>query len=417
MHIQLRITDPKGLETGDFFEKSYSGPEITIGSYNNDTVKLDHSKVDGCHVRIGYDWDTTQNTYRLQLTNIGGSKPVYLDNQALQSDQISFLSPTTTVRLGEYLLFARLLENSSLSSVAPNSLTLEKFNPNSFTLEDSLTAATPQTAPDKRVPGNINTPPVPAQQQEPAHGNTRRQSDTTNVVSLVPATTQQVLFEGVVGTDDITDLHFDAFRLCTLRGKLTRRGSPLPQLEIDAGDLGKTVTNETGEFCFERVVEGAPFSLKLQHEGYRVDNPELLSGKVGEETYVAITLSRLTRVCGRLLHNGTPLAGVTLSAGEFGQCISDQDGFYQFDGIPEETRLSITASNLEYQFRKQAQAQQQPATEKTAPSGNTSKSLASDTSADPVSETVTAEPLKNAAAEAALEDSLAVLVGGRSSVG
>ncbi|HMO17476.1 MAG TPA: FHA domain-containing protein [Oligoflexia bacterium] len=64
----------------------------------------------------------------------------------------------------------------------------------------------------------------------------------------------------------------NAIQLFSISGVVTHTGMPLGGVEVDGGELGKTITREDGSYTFENVPEGREYSLSLYKEGYVFKN-------------------------------------------------------------------------------------------------------------------------------------------------
>lgn len=60
-----------------------------------------------------------------------------------------------------------------------------------------------------------------------------------------------------------------ATKMLKIEGIIRHKGTPLSDVQVDGGPLGKTTTDEKGYYCFGNVPEGTEYSITLSKEGYR----------------------------------------------------------------------------------------------------------------------------------------------------
>jgi pSer/pThr/pTyr-binding forkhead associated (FHA) protein len=68
-------------------------------------------------------------------------------------------------------------------------------------------------------------------------------------------------------TED-TQLDITAIQHFTISGRVTHKGVPLTGVEIDGGELGKTVTDGDGYYSFKDVPEGTNFEFTASKDGF-----------------------------------------------------------------------------------------------------------------------------------------------------
>ena len=171
-----------------------------------------------------------------------------------------------------------------------------------------------------------------------ADKNSDAEIPTKVVIDPKPATVS-----GVVGSENVEGLNFTLTKLHKLTGKVIHKGAPLTGVEINAGDLGIVVTDESGIFRFTNVREQSKLEVTATKKKFIFEYqnlPELLSGN-DEITVIA---TELFHVSGIIEHNGEPLAGVEIDGGDLGKTITDEKGHYIFKDVPEGTEFSVTAS-------------------------------------------------------------------------
>lgn len=68
--------------------------------------------------------------------------------------------------------------------------------------------------------------------------------------------------------EDNVDIKIKAIKLITISGYIKYKGTPVSDVIIDGGSLGKTLTDDTGYYEFKNITEGTPYSLKAHKEGF-----------------------------------------------------------------------------------------------------------------------------------------------------
>ncbi len=238
-------------------------------------------------------------------------------------------------------------EQSSLQDVEPKTFEFTHLTPaaaNSTKQKPNPQNKITSTTIDSLANNVINLPTEKictsgSKQKKPAH-------------SPVPTdpTDTQLLFNNFVGEENLLDLDFSVLKLLTISGRITHQNTALKNITINAGMLGKCQTDADGYFVFTDVLEGSRYEIQVELNGYRLHEHEALNGILTQNRDISITTLKLSRVSGKITHNGLPIAGVRLDAGQFGTCESDKNGLYVFHDIPENCRLQIRASHPGYQF-------------------------------------------------------------------
>lgn len=459
MGIELRIMSATADGENTTSVKQINERDITVGCYNDDNVKLKSQLLQGSHVRISSEWNAATDEQRLIITNISGNTTIFVNNEALESDEYREISEKSEIRLGRYTLAARdtSMNYFILPEETNSDFALESFSPNEFSLDTAMQSLlqpteqvqehklppTPEAIIDKTVDtmakaptklienpsavetkqSDVVTTEIPMLQvaKKPAQS-----TDTGKVASLssdamhqeqdesiaLDSTKKQTLFTGVVGIEDIVELNFDAFRLYSISGRIIHHDQPLSGVVLDGGALGATKTNANGHFCFENIVEGTDYQINVSCNGYMMSKTQVLSGTINDNIEHELNAIKLSRIAGRIVHDGSPLPGITLDAGPYGICLTDAEGYYHFDDVPENTDLEIRALGEGFMFKRAGStvAAQRP------PSAVVKPAAASAPAAPTAATPNNAPAPSNEYTDQQLEDSLAALVGDQQNV-
>jgi hypothetical protein len=149
-----------------------------------------------------------------------------------------------------------------------------------------------------------------------------------------------------VGDMQIT---FSAVERVDLRGIVLHRGTALSGVEIDAGDLGKRITDSYGRFIFPEVPKAASYRMSAWKQDYRIRS-EMDTGKVQERLLVVFQAVKLVTLKGTVCHQGQPMPGVKIDGGKLGQRVTGRDGKYQFIGVPEGSSFRLCPLKEGFKF-------------------------------------------------------------------
>lgn len=136
-----------------------------------------------------------------------------------------------------------------------------------------------------------------------------------------------------------------------IKGRVMHKGKPLSGVNVMSDAHGHTTTDIDGEYEFSRVLEDTPYSLTFKKDQYLIE-PNSVKGKAtvkGAE--VVLQATRLYSIKGVISHNGQPLEGVVVDAGELGKKVTGYDGAYQFDNVPEGKEYDLVLSKEGYAFQ------------------------------------------------------------------
>jgi len=80
-------------------------------------------------------------------------------------------------------------------------------------------------------------------------------------------------------TADITNLNFNAKKLLIVSGRVMHKGKPLEGVEIDAGDLGTTLTDSDGFYKFDNALDGVEYTIKAKKGKFSFGTKRGVRGK------------------------------------------------------------------------------------------------------------------------------------------
>ena len=160
----------------------------------------------------------------------------------------------------------------------------------------------------------------------------------------------EAIITGRTDIIDIQDLNFDAVALHRLSGQVLHRGKPLAGVSVVAEGIGQTTTDNDGTFSFSNIEDGTSYTLTVSKDRFRFASARS-SGVLSKDTNLSLEAIKLVVIRGRIVHKGSPLAGVVVDGGPLGTTITAEDGSYQFNDIPENTEYTIRASKPGFKLR------------------------------------------------------------------
>ncbi len=136
-----------------------------------------------------------------------------------------------------------------------------------------------------------------------------------------------------------------------IQGQIMHKGVPLAGVTVRSSAFGHTTTDAAGRYEFMRVLEDTAYSLTFDKDQYVIE-PSTYQGtaSVNSADFIANAI-KLYSIKGVVSHNGQPLSGVEVDAGELGKKITGPDGVYQFDNVPEDREYDLVLSKEGYAFQ------------------------------------------------------------------
>jgi hypothetical protein len=158
-----------------------------------------------------------------------------------------------------------------------------------------------------------------------------------------------------VKTDKVLDFDFEATRLLKLSGRVLHHGKPVEGVKIDGGVHGTSTTGAGGVFSFIDITEDSPFEITASKDGF-VFSSEKSSGNLSEDSSVEFKAVQLLSISGVVKNKGKALAGVEIDSGKFGKTVTDENGKYVIENVPESTDVSIVAKKDGFVLKQIAKA-------------------------------------------------------------
>lgn len=176
---------------------------------------------------------------------------------------------------------------------------------------------------------------------------------TTAAASVSPAVKHVEKFSIRVkaGAQSELAIKVQAKAFTNIQGQIMHKGVPLAGVTVRSSAFGHTTTDAAGRYEFMRVLEDTAYSLNFNKDQYVIE-PSSYQGTASVNTadFIANAI-KLYSIKGVVSHNGQPLSGVEVDAGELGKKITGPDGVYQFDNVPEDREYDLVLSKEGYAFQ------------------------------------------------------------------
>ncbi len=156
----------------------------------------------------------------------------------------------------------------------------------------------------------------------------------------------------VTASDESAEvLKVQAKAFTNIKGKVLHKGAPLAGVSIKSTSFGHTTTDASGCYEFNRVLEGTSYNLSFSKDKFLIE-PNAFQGTTAlGASEILVQATKLCSIRGVISHNGKPLEGVEVSAGELGKKVTGPDGVYQFDNVPEGKEYDLVLSKEGYAFQ------------------------------------------------------------------
>lgn len=150
-------------------------------------------------------------------------------------------------------------------------------------------------------------------------------------------------------SEQLTKVQAKAY--ASIRGKVLRQGKPLAGVSVKSSAFGHTTTDAEGYYEFSRVLEDTTFNLTFSKDQYLIE-PNAFQGTASlSAADILVQATKLCSIKGVVSHNGKPLEGVEVSAGDLGTKVTGPDGVYEFAGVPEGKEYDLVLSKEGYAFQ------------------------------------------------------------------
>lgn len=308
MPIQIRVSSENETDKPFDATLSYQKKEIVLGRLPSSDVVLDQAEIGSRHAIIRVDQQPESDRPKLFITDLGSSEGTLLGEEKLQAFREVELQVDKPLVIGKYKLQPTVIGDE-------------------VSLED--VSETKQTT-DKPKQEGVSKPVI-------------------NLETVHPEAS------GTMSTTNIVDLDFDASRLVALSGRVIHRGKPLAGVRIDAGELGSFISDEEGKFRTTEKPEETSYRVQASKDGYTFDQI-VQEGTLENQSELVFNAKQLLTISGCVRHKGKPFARVDIDAGGFGKTVTDDNGMYCINNVPEGSDFKIIARRDGYVFSQKASA-------------------------------------------------------------
>ena len=373
MGIELRITPLNAGQPGDITALAFDEAEITIGAYNDDTVKLDRTLLQGCHARLCEQWDEDAGHYRVILTNISGASIIMVNNSPLISDEYCLIDGSSEMRMGNYLVRARSSLRDGVQSAPATSETAAPSQPiepappappNSSAPQPSPAMQSPEPAVPESTPSAnpaaspAMNPAAPAASAQP--DNAPQPAPASEASSAVQPRDIPVLQKAVAAPSAHTAAPSNVTEQTAASSVAATPASPAvpaatstpaPQAASPHAATTQAATTQAASPQASSEVASPAASPNSGSNTTMVFDD--IAGNFSELS-LDFDILRLCKLQGRIMHGEHPVANVIVEAGEHGHATTDLHGYFCIDGITEGSSYRLTLRHSDYQFHDSA---------------------------------------------------------------
>ncbi len=361
--MSLRISI-KSSKNGTFrpIVKDYNKKEIVVGRHSSNDFVLDQEGVSDRHIRIRTVGEDKDNN-KIYVTDLGSSAGVSVGDKKIKAYKEVEVSPEEELKIGDFTLATSIYSSSIKNGV--KFFSKKKVQPvASETVTDKITASKKieilKLKEDKAAPVKAQQAEVKPVEVKPSSGKTpaealNKKTYTENKASSSNSGSSETTCIANVKTDKVLDFDFEATRLLKLSGRVLHHGKPVEGVKIDGGVHGTSTTGAGGVFSFIDITEDSPFEIAASKDGF-VFSSEKCSGNLSEDSNVEFKAVQLLSISGIVKNKGKALAGVEIDSGKFGKTVTDENGKYVIENVPESTDVSIVAKKDGFVLKQIAKA-------------------------------------------------------------
>ena len=348
MGIELRITPLNAGQPGDITALAFDEAEITIGAYNDDTVKLDRTLLQGCHARLSEQWDEDAGHYRVILTNISGASIIMVNNSPLISDEYCLIDGSSEMRMGNYLVRARSSLRDGVQSAS---------------LNQAVADAAPPAAPEQPAPIMQNAAPAPATSTGvDAAQDVHRVAPPASVESVNPTPAQaSVSTTSSVAAPPVPPMNTEP-QIPVLQkpadaapAASTPMASPPPAQASAPAMTAPAVPATSAQPAAPHTAEPPPAHTPTRADTPASGNATMVFDDIAgnfSELSLDFDILRLCKLQGRIMHGEQPVANVIVDAGEHGHATTDFHGYFCIDGVTEGSSYRLSLRHNDFQFHE-----------------------------------------------------------------
>lgn len=351
---------------------------ITFGRAASNDVVLEQNELAEFHLELRVEEDPTLDSARLFVTDLGGLSGTLLENMPLHPHVEKEMATNERIIVGSYLIKAKYiptaatatpkkaaaaqLKQPARANAEPQAPAKQTPDPNKFFARGERRGKTPlpaQLIRAKVEPKPLTSEPEPsAPTAEEAEVEFFEAVEEKKGVAFVesreppaqPAEEPgQFLVSGHLEAEDVNHVDFEAVKLLTLKGIITHHGKALAGVHIDAGRIGQAVSDLDGTFSFSDIEEYTPYSIAASKSGFEF-SCDGAQGTLSSDIVLEFIAKELYAITGLVLHHGQPVPQVEIDGGELGMVVTDRNGRFTFNNVPEGATYNIKASKKSYRF-------------------------------------------------------------------
>ncbi len=344
--------------------------QITIGSYNDDTIKLEHRKLQGKHIRIHSEWNRNSGQTRLVVTNISGSNRLLVGNRLLNEDETQVLDENMRIQMGDYRLTATIhnpdiqailntqLEESTSTAETGESekpFTLDSFTPDDLAIDNAVQSLL-QTATNEQFAIK------PEVEKEIPENNLNASDALTSEIEDKRQSSEEVEAEAITVSDPVGYPESSPTSDITIETQaIVKEGPQTTDLESIADKEAVASSNSNPSDLLREIPDNI-VPIQKEADSGTDTKPRSASNAYGavEQTlfeHIAglndiqemdFDALRLLTISGQVTHHSEAMAGIEIEGGELGVIHTDQNGRFCFDNVIEGTHYQINVKHDGY---------------------------------------------------------------------
>ncbi len=350
MAIEISI-QPVGQHIADEpFSALVHKNEVSLGSSELADVMLFGSKIAPIHAQVALDADG------LLVVDMGSEHGTHLGSAQLEPFSRTNIDSSMPVVIGNYSVTAKWIESSNPLAQEESEDPTPSIEDTGYLVFDAVSLCDIRGTVTQAGVGiagiRIDGGELGVAITDTAGEFVFHDIPEGSKYSL-KASAEGVFFKPAVAEGRVVHskvIEFEAIRLGALLGVVTHHGKALTGVRVDGGELGVCVTSMHGEFFFVQKPGKEQYRIRFSKPGYRFD-PSYVEGAFdGRCLQLSVHAQKVRKIRGRVLHKGAPMAGVEINAGPLGSTITDSEGFYCFNDVPDGMKYRLVANKANFNF-------------------------------------------------------------------
>ncbi len=366
MTVRLTIMSLDFEKNESVSTKIVNQKSLSIGRTSDNDIVLESSDISKNHAKLDVEGDG--DSVIMFITDLGSLNGTLVNNMPAAPNLKTRVAPNEKILIGTYLIKPEIIEGED--SVSDNVFEEEQVESKiavgdyagftEFENDDMDIKDKPKTT-GTLIPMPDFNMSLESEEEESKDSYDFDASEEFENSEEIEATDkyitnfdmeENIMIAGIA-SDSTVSFDFDAVGLCSLKGRVTNKGTGLADVEIDAGSIGFTTTDSDGYFEFTELDDGTDYKITAKKADYEFEIENSSGTLTDEDIEVEITAIKLVTITGRVMNKGVPLEGVIIDGGEIlGTSTTDSDGVYSFTNVREGTEFKLEARKSGFKINK-----------------------------------------------------------------